>query len=105
MENNLDIKSQFVPYEIAVKLEEIGFDEPCFYVKLKDSPEHWYTPTDYEDYPEQKSKEVLIPLWQQAAQFLSDISSNQINITINGKDNYEELCEKFKKAIEDFRNL
>src|SRR5690606_253723 len=52
--------------ELAVKLKELGFDEECFYVKLKNFPEHWYTQTDYEDYPEQKEEEVLIPLWQQA---------------------------------------
>lgn len=60
------MENQFVPYELAVKLKELGFDEECLYVRQKDCPEFLYTPTDYEDYPESVYTEVLIPLWQQA---------------------------------------
>ena len=60
------MEKEFVPYEQSLALKELGFDEECFRVKLKKSPEQWYTQTDYEDYPEQKEEEVLIPLWQQA---------------------------------------
>ena len=60
------MEKEFVPYEQALALKELGFNEECFRVKLKKSPEQWYTQTDYEDNPEQKEEEVLIPLWQQA---------------------------------------
>jgi hypothetical protein len=32
------MEKEFVPYELAVKLKELGFDEPCFgyYTELKD---------------------------------------------------------------------
>ena len=62
----MKIENEFIPYEQALALKELGFNEECFRVKLKKSPEQWYTQTDYEDYPEQKEEEVLIPLWQQA---------------------------------------
>ena len=62
----MKIENEFIPFEQALALKELGFDEECFRVKLKKSPEQWYTQTDYEDYPEQKEEEVLIPLWQQA---------------------------------------
>ena len=90
------MKEQFIPYELAVKLKELGFDEECFRVKLKNSPEHWYTQTDYEDYPEQKEEEVLIPLWQQAFEWLWN-KTNKYIIPIPNDDK-EWLClgQKFK---------
>lgn len=30
MENHLGINSQFIPYNLALKLKELGFDQPCF---------------------------------------------------------------------------
>ena len=33
------MKKQFVPYEIALKLKELGFDEPCFGGLFKKSKE------------------------------------------------------------------
>jgi hypothetical protein len=60
------MNKEFIPYEEALALKELGFDEPCFYVKLISNPEFFYTPTDYDDYPKQKEKEVLIPTYSQA---------------------------------------
>lgn len=30
MENHSNINNQFIPYELALELKELGFDEPCF---------------------------------------------------------------------------
>ena len=30
MENHSNINNQFIPYEQALELKELGFDEPCF---------------------------------------------------------------------------
>jgi hypothetical protein len=57
---------EFVSYNQALALKELGFDEDCFKVKLKDKPQLDYTPSDYDDFPEQKEVEVGIPLYQQA---------------------------------------
>ena len=97
------MESLFCPYELALELKELGFNEECF---------GWYSPVlnglliycnSTNDGTEEKY--CTAPLWQQAARFLYINSNKQINITINGEDNYKRLCEKFKKAIEDFRNL
>jgi len=57
------MKEQFVPYEIAIKLKEKGFDEPCL---------AWST--EYGEYILVETKEgedsntfrgISIPLWQQ----------------------------------------
>lgn len=57
------MEEQFVSYELAVKLKELGFDEECF---------AYYLPTDTRliiDYSFQvyeKGFGILAPLWQQA---------------------------------------
>lgn len=100
MNKEISIASQFLPYELSLKLKNIGFNEECA---------AYYSPMDNKlsniGIVPISSRVLKAPLWQQAARFLNNISNNQINITINGKDNYEELCEKFKKAIKNFRNL
>ena len=30
MENHSDISKNFIPYDLALELKELGFDEPCF---------------------------------------------------------------------------
>jgi hypothetical protein len=61
------MEKEFVPYELALRLKVLGFDEECFYVKpLKEKTEFFYTPSDYYDFPEQKELEVGMPLYQQA---------------------------------------
>jgi hypothetical protein len=56
----------FVPYESALELKELGFDEPCFKCKVIGQEHLDYTPSDYDDFPEQKEVEVLIPTFSQA---------------------------------------
>ena len=104
------MKQQFVPYELALNLKELGFNGPCFCIYNREKVLRFNNLNN----PSDTNKSVKLtknngkypaPLWQQAAQFLYINSNKQINITINGEDNYERLCEKFEKAIEDFRNL
>jgi hypothetical protein len=61
------MEKEFVPYELALRMKQLGFDEECFYVKLlKKKTKCFYTPSDYDDFPEQKEVEVGMPLFQQA---------------------------------------
>lgn len=60
------MEKEFIPYEQALALKELGFDEPCFKCKVIGQEHLDYTPTDYDDFPEQKEKEVLIPTFSQA---------------------------------------
>ena len=114
------MESLFCPYELALELKELGFNEPCFAI-WSGFDENNFSVTDTVRlfsskfsidgtqsntlYINPTDNRVSAPLWQQSARFLYINSNKQINITINGEDNYKRLCEKFKKAIEDFRNL
>ena len=108
------MEKEFVPYELALELKELGFNEGVLAQYRVDGYLCWgkddcslgsdISDEDYKNncFPEFGCRAAL---WQQAARFLYINSNKQINITINGEDNYKRLCEKFKKAIEDFRNL
>ena len=60
------MEKDFLPYELAVKLKALGFDEPCFKCKVIGQEHLDYTSSDYDDFPEQKEVEVLIPTFSQA---------------------------------------
>jgi hypothetical protein len=61
------MEKEFVTYDLALRMKQLGFDEECFYVKpLNGNTEFFYTPSDYDDFAEQKELEVGMPLFQQA---------------------------------------
>lgn len=77
------MKEQFVPYKIALKLKELGFDEEClaYYYKHGNSKKEklFYYPSqdeyDIDDHPylEPNSKTNSdAPLWQQAFDWFRD---------------------------------
>ena len=100
MENHSYINNQFIPYKLALKLKELGFDEECF--KVYDELGFIQ---DEKKMDELNLIKLNAPLWQQAGNFLYICSNKKINVSINGSDTYEELCEKFEKAISNFRDL
>jgi len=60
------MEKEFVPYELAVKLKELGFDEPCLAIyHLMDKE------IDFVDQTCQGTKWALAPLWQQAFDWFS----------------------------------
>mgnify|MGYP006321721599 FL=1 len=88
------MEKEFVPYELAVKMKELGFDKDCFKVKVLGKEQYDYTQSDYADFPEQREKEVLIPLWQQAFDWFRE-TKNLFSIVnwyrVNGNPNREFL--------------
>ena len=99
------MEKEFLSYDLALKLKELGFDEECFGYYNNNRLGVYQNEDYYLSSDSPPDNRIEAPLWQQVARFLYISSNKQINIIINGKDNYKELCEKFKKAIEDFRNL
>ena len=57
------MKEEFVPYELAVKLKQLGFDEPCFLYWWKN--ESGYILADI-IYDEVRTLDFKAPLFQQA---------------------------------------
>ena len=113
------MKEQFCTFEIALKLKELGFDEPClgYYEQTLDSRP--LIITNYEE-----DLYLKAPLWQQAISFLFDkldfwypylrieIFSDNSGQWIQPKDDgidelileFDNIEEAILKAIEIIKN-
>jgi len=60
------MKEQFIPYELALELKNLGFDEPClstYHTKTKEIIKIF---GEFKKQPEKEIYWILAPLWQQA---------------------------------------
>lgn len=78
------MKDQFVPYEIAERLKEVGFDEPCmaFYYSEKSDP--FNEKFELCHFPKQTPGYCAAPTWQQVEEWLWN--TQQIKVHIKGFD-------------------
>ena len=73
------MEKQFVTYEIALKLKELGFDEECFgrfdicdTEELQEIYEIEYFLTTINNYFNSGCKYIKVPIWQQVIDFLRE---------------------------------
>lgn len=92
------IQKQFVTYEIAFAMKELGFDEECFGYYRNDNKFFYFG----EDSRVQKDS-ILSPLWQQCIDWFREKHSVHIEITCaNFFDSYmnnysyEAKCKVYK---------
>lgn len=83
------MKKEFVTYEIALKLKELGFDEPCLA-----SYYHAGRHLDIDEYIKHGEYTLLAPLWQQVIDWIRE--KHNIHIEIELTDNtmqfYYQYC-------------
>lgn len=65
------LKDQFIPYELAVKLKELGYNEVCLGVYNRERAFRFnnvYNPVDRtkSGFPTVNNGKIPVPLWQQA---------------------------------------
>ncbi len=76
------MKTEFIPYEQALKLKELGFDEPCFgwftnsYLRIGGVVENKHV---------QGEDEILAPLYQQAFRWFRDKKLSDASINRHGE--------------------
>ena len=63
------MEKEFVTYGLALKLKELGFDEPCFGMYCE-GRFHLLYPNSYKDIPEDFYREVDAPTYSQAFRFI-----------------------------------
>jgi hypothetical protein len=121
------MKKEFLPYEQALALKELGFDEPCF-AYFKD--EEFQYPNPYEPFKnsEMKSWCITAPLYQQVFRWFREkhnissfvkrdfkdtemigyyygVEGTEIDIYSKNYNSYEEAeFECIKKLIEIIKN-
>jgi hypothetical protein len=105
-----DLTHLFVPYELAVKLKEMCFDDPCFALYKKDGSD--ITPVDYEYYRDLtgcKNSEVVYrqwfniaaPLHQQVVDWLRETKGIKVYCTPqdNGWMPYAYLGNHYESGV------
>ena len=108
MENHSDISKNFIPYELALELRNLGFDDYVFAFYWIDTKQLILDSPDYSG--KHNGVHLQAPLWQQAFDwflnrgYFADIKPDLIVtslwsyrvVDINGKYNPENLhCYKF----------
>jgi hypothetical protein len=88
------MEKEFIPYELSLKMKQLGFDEPCF--GYYDEGGNLYT--EMQEY-------LPAPLYQQALNFLYICSNKQIDIELKGSDTHEERIRKIEQGCKDLWNL
>lgn len=90
------MKEQFVPYELAVKLKELGFDEECF-ASIDSLSKTPYIPSKGGLYKNSDGYILACPLWQQAFDWLWNKYSVWSTITpFNPNKNIWEIIIYYK---------
>ena len=85
------MKEQFVTYEIALKLKELGFDEFCFahYFNgdlitktaiLKSSTMQYYQQNNINPSNQYKDKNCTAPLWQQVIDWFREVKNINVEV-------------------------
>jgi hypothetical protein len=87
------MKEQFVSYEIALKLKELGFDEHCLgiYVSQQLNPYLMYS-SQHDVFMATNNDGILAPLWQQVIDWFRE--KHNVDICINPVRyvGYEEIA-------------
>lgn len=73
------MKKQFVTYEIALKLKELGFDEECFGYYSKQHDDSYFL-CIYQQEDEYSKERLEAPLWQQVIDWFREKHDIIINI-------------------------
>ena len=103
------MNNEFIPYEQALALKELGFDEPC--LKYWNGIGEYFDQKDWFNWNQSK-KFVSIPLYQQAFRWFSEkcgLSHYNIRrdyyISEDGVRSYDDIeLECLKKLIEIVKN-
>jgi hypothetical protein len=99
----------FVPYEPALALKELGFDEPCFAVYIDKTliiEDDWLYSTNQDTFIE--SNNITAPLYQQVFRWfrekhnlIGNVYPNEngwlYKIYDNEDGNYDVLCTSFRE--------
>jgi hypothetical protein len=104
------MENEFVSYEIALALKELGFDEPCLaQYKKYDAGETTLDIGFSKNEIISKFDNLILfcsaPLYQQSINFLYICSNKQIDIELKGSDTHEERIRKIEQGCKDLRNL
>lgn len=90
----IDMEKQFVTYEIALKLKELGFNDPCFaywFTVNGKNPQISKRDIHFNGYKNYSDSNTIAPLWQQVIDWLRIQHCTLVHPFYRGK--YEYMVE------------
>jgi hypothetical protein len=99
------MEKEFVPYEQALALKELGFDEPCFAIYYSKN-KYFTAPLYQQTFRWFREKYFIVSyIVPRNGKYTYNIISNSIKSERNGFKTYEEAeLECLKKLIEIVKN-
>jgi hypothetical protein len=96
------MKNEFIPYEQALELKQLGFDEPCFKKYIAGCL--WSSPTTHETYQKihPNSSDSLAPLYQQAFRWFREeyVLDSIVQPTYSTKYQYRVFKVEAKSKVQ-----
>ena len=97
------MEKQFIPYELALELKELGFDEECFSLYFNNGEfsemfHSFYTNAEVV----MRLNAVCAPLWQQAFDWL--FQKYSLSLLITNSSSYEDKIKLLDDAIRNIQN-
>ncbi len=87
------MEKEFVPYELALRMKQLGFDEPCF--AFYGDENDISMDSSRKNNPFRKT-ECVAPLFQQAFRWFREIKGIEYQITYSGaKSRYNAFVEDY----------
>jgi hypothetical protein len=102
------MEKEFVPYNLSLRMKQLGFDEPCLAWYQDDTLRvdvNANQSIKFHEYLGRFKGCFLAPLYQQAINFLYICSNKQIDIELKGSDTHEERIRKIEQGCKDLWNL
>ena len=92
------MEKEFVPYELALRLKELGFNEPCFGMYCE-GRFHLLYPNSYKDIPEDFYREVDAPTYSQSFKWFREKYEYWCYIKEASKGTCRFYIEKFDEKF------
>ena len=91
------METEFIPYELALELKELGFDESCFGIWIERGNKHdvIYVAKQEDAWMAEQNDGILAPLYQQAFRWFREVHN------LRGFIGYRPNVKKFDYHIYD----
>jgi len=91
------MEKEFIPYELALELKELGFDESCFGIWIERGNKHdvIYVAKQEDAWMAEQNDGILAPLYQQAFRWFREVHN------LRGFIGYRPNVKKFDYHIYD----
>ena|ERR1035437_146835 len=100
------MKNQFVSYNMALKIKELGFDEPCFgiWINRGTQVDVMYVAKQDDAWMAEQNEGILAPIWQQVLHWFREKHQIYIEVLTDCTTEHK-FCFKISKFVGNTKDL